>query len=203
MIKQEELVKLLGRDLSPTEIANYDLYLNNAVERLEDLLCIQLCGDEDDRVYETRSGYRTVYVDPFTDIDSVTVDGEEVDSDNYVIKQNNRFFGSWYNIIEFSKKQRCEKITVSANWGFKPLPIDLATLLAKLFAQGSVEQKVDNTVKTKEIEDFKVTYKDGATFEEFTLANSGTIAKYAQCDTGTIRQGRATNYYGRFHTVYN
>lgn len=42
IISQEEMTGLLGRPLQSVEIQNYDLYLQIAVLKLEDLLCIKL-----------------------------------------------------------------------------------------------------------------------------------------------------------------
>lgn len=195
MLKQEQMVKLLGRSLTTTETANYDLYLKIATQRLEELLCVTLCGDDSERTFTTRTGYRTVYVDPFKDIESITIDGDEVDADDYVAKQNDRFNGRWYNIVEFDTKRRGENIVVDADWGFGTCPADLQVFLAKLFAQGSVEQTSDSQVKSKKIEDFTVTYKDGATFDEFVLANSAIIEKYSQCNQGQVRHGSVRPIY--------
>lgn len=189
MLTQAQMSKLLNRSLTTAEIANFDLYLKIATQRLEELLCMVICGGDDERTYGSRSGYRTVYVDPFTSIDSVTIDGNEVDAADYTVKQNDRFNGSWYNVIEFDAKRSGENITVDADWGFDSLPADLQVFLARLFAQGSVEQTVDNTIKSKKIEDFTVTFKDSATFDEFVLANSTTVDKYSQCSEGQIRHG--------------
>lgn len=191
MLKEADMVKLLGRSLTATESANYDLYLKIATERLEDLLCMTICGDDSERTFATRLGYRTVYIDPFTSIDSVTIDGEVAEEDTYTIKQNDKFNGSWYNIIEFTTKRSGEDIVVDADWGFdKFCPAGILNLLAQLFNLGSVEQLTDNTVKSKKIEDFSVTYKDTPTFDSLVLANSAVIDKYSQCNQGVIRHGR-------------
>jgi hypothetical protein len=192
LLSKEQVAKLLNRTLTAAEIENFELYLKNATERLQGLLCVTLCGDDSERTYGTRSGYRTVYIDPFTDLNSVTIDGEVVDADDYTIKQNDKFNGGWYNIIEFDTKRAGENITVDADWGFDCLPGDLQMFLAKLFDQGSVEQVAD-TVKSKKIEDFTVTYNAHATFDELVLANSATVSKYSQCDQGSIRHGRVYN----------
>lgn len=194
MLKPDRMSKLLNRALTSAETANYDLYLKIATQRLEELLCVTLCRDDSERTFGTRSGYRTVYVDPFSSVDSVTIDGDEVDADDYTVKQNDKFNGSWYNIIEFDTKRSGENIVVDADWGFTTCPVDLELVLAKLFAQGSVEQTSDNQVKSKKIEDFTVTYKDGATFDEFVLANSAVIEKYSQCNQGQIRNGRVSTF---------
>ena len=40
IISKENMAKLLGRSLSMTEDSNYELYLDIAVQRLKDLLCL-------------------------------------------------------------------------------------------------------------------------------------------------------------------
>lgn len=40
IISKEDMAKLLGRPLSVTETANYDMYLGIAVERIKDILCL-------------------------------------------------------------------------------------------------------------------------------------------------------------------
>lgn len=194
MLTKPQVVKLLGRPLTSIEDSNFDTYLKIAKARLEELLCMDLCDDSDDeRTYESRAAYRTLYVDPFKSITSVTIDGNA--TTDYTIKQFDKFNGSWYNIIEFDRKQTGKLVVVDADWGFDSLPVDLQLLLAQLFAQGSVEQKVDNQVKSKKIGDFSVTYKDGATFDEFVLAHSKTIDKYSNCQQGYIRHGRVLSVY--------
>lgn len=189
MLTKEEMVKLLNRSLTTAEVANFDLYLEIATQRLEELLCMTLCSDDSERTYESRYGYRTVYVDPFTDIASITIDGSEVAVTDYVTKQNDKLIGSWYNAIEFDTKRTGEKIVVDADWGFSTLPADLQMLVARLFAQGTIEQTSDGAVKSKKIEDFTVTFKDSATYDEFVLSNSAVIDKYSQCNRGQIRNG--------------
>lgn len=189
MLTKVQTSKLLNRSLTTAEDVNYDLYINIAVQRMEELLCIDLCGDDGERTYETRLGYREVYVDPFTDITSVTINDDEVSADDYTIKQNDRFNGSWYNVIEFDRKRNIQKIVVDADWGFGSLPSDLQLLLAQLFNQNTLEQTADNNIKSKKIEDFTVTFKDNATYNEFVSANSSVISKYSQCNQSAIRHG--------------
>lgn len=198
MITEAEMAILLNRSLTDAESDNFDLYLNIATERLEQLLCLNLDTTSGERTFGTRLDYRTVYIDPFTEITSVEIDGNVVDEADYTVKQNDKFNGSWYNIIEFDRRQTGENIVVDAEWGFEVTegdpdvslaPNDLKLLLAKLFAQGSVEQTSDSNIKSKKIEDFTVTFKDGATYDEFVLSNSATIEKYSQCNQSAIRHG--------------
>lgn len=195
MLNQAQIEKLLGRSLTANESSNFTLYLKIATQRLEELLCMNLKSDASERTYETRKGYRAVYVDPFTELNSVTIDDEVVDEDDYTIKQNDNLNASWYNIIEFDTVRRGQKIVVDADWGFGSCPTDLQLVLAKLFDQGSVEQLTDNTVQSKKIEDFTVTYKDGATFDEWILANQSIVDKYSHCNQGYIRHGRIRPIY--------
>lgn len=203
MLTKEQMAALLGRSLTSTEDANFDSYLNIATEHLEELLCceIQLTGEDptppSERTFGTRDGYRTVYVDPFNSITSVKINGTTVDADDYTIKQNDKFTGDWYNIVEFDRKRCGENIVVEATWGFNPLPADLQMLLAQLFSQVSVDQKTDGQVKSKKIEDFSVTYKDSVTYQELLASNAMTIGKYSQCNQGVIRHGRIHAFYHR------
>lgn len=194
MLTKAQLAKLLNRSLSDAEDTNFDLYIKIATSRLEELLCMRVCGDDSERTYETRYGYRTVYVDPFTDVTSITIDDEAVSEDDYTLKQNDSYNGSWYNAIEFDTKRRGENIVVDADWGFDSVPYDLQLLLARLFAQGTIEQTSDSQVKSKTIEDFSVTFKDSATYDEFVNSNSSVIKKYNQCNQGVIRHGAIWGY---------
>lgn len=194
MLTKAQLAALLNRSLSSAEDTNFDLYLKIATSRLEALLCMQVCSDGGERTYESRYGYRTVYVDPLTDVTTITIDGEEVSEDDYTLKQNDSLNGSWYNAIEFDTKRTGENIVVDADWGFDSLPVDLQLLLARLFAQGSVEQVSDGQVKSKSIEDFSVTFKDSATYDEFVTSNSSVINKYNLCNQGVIRHGFIWGY---------
>lgn len=186
-MKKEQVAKLLNRTLTSAEVSNFEMYIKIATERLEQLLCFRFCGEGENRTYLSREGYSTLYIDPYTAITSVTVDG--VATTDYIKKQNDRYDGEWYNIIEFDDKMIGKKVVVEASWGFDSIPYDLQLLIAKLFTQGTVEQTADNQVKSKSIEDFQVTYKDGATFDEFIGANQATIQKYSQCGVGNMRQG--------------
>lgn len=46
IISKENMAKLLGRSLSTTEDNDYELYLDIAIMRLEDLLCLKSLPDE-------------------------------------------------------------------------------------------------------------------------------------------------------------
>lgn len=195
LLTKAQVATLLGRSLTTAEDTNFTTYIKIAEQRLQELLCMDLCGDGGERTYDTRYGYRTVYVDPFTDMNSVSIDDEEVSSDDYIIKQNDKYNGSWYNIIEFDTMRTGQRIVVDAEWGFGTMPVDLQLLLARLFAQGTVEQTSDSQVKSKKIEDFTVTFKDSATYDEFVLSNSATIGKYSQCNQSTVRHGSVWGYH--------
>lgn len=197
MLTKEQAVKLLNRSLTESETSNFKLYLEIAVQRLEELLCMDLSSDAGARTYETRKNYRTVYVDPFTEVTSITLDGDEVDADDYTIKQNDKLNASWYNIIEFDRARSGGKIVVDADWGFGKCPSDLQLLLARLFAQYSLEQTQESNVKSKKIEDFTVTYKDSASsFDDLVSNNRAVIDKYGLCNQGYIRHGvRSLRHY--------
>ncbi len=196
MLTEEEMATLLGRSLTDAETTNFDLYLEIAEQRLEELLCVDLSEEDDaERIYESRDGYRTVYIDPATDITEVAIGDSVIDESKYTLKQNDSFNGSWYNIIEFDTRRTGQLITVTGDWGFETLPVDLQILLSKLFANVTVDQTIDTSVKQKKIEDFTVTYKDSTAYDELVQANASTISKYSQCNQGYVRHGRVCDIY--------
>lgn len=186
-MKQEQIAKLLGRSLTSLEVTNFDLNLKIAIERLEKLLCFTFCGSGGERIYPARYGFRTQYIDPCTSVDSVKIDG--IATTDYVLRCHDSYNSDWYDCIEFTTALTGDLVTVDANWGFDSIPYDLQLLVARLFAQCSLEQTTDNAVKSKSIEDFSVTYKDAPTFDEFISANQTIINKYSQCNVGMIRHG--------------
>lgn len=186
-MKIEQVEKLLGRSLTSNEVTNFDLNIKIAIERLEKLVCFTLCDSGGQRIYPARYGYRTQYIDPCTSVESVKIDG--VATTDYVLRCQDSYNSDWYDCIEFTNALRGELVAVDGDWGFDTVPYDLQLLIARLFAQCSLEQETDNAVKSKSIEDFSVTYKDAPTFDEFISTNQTIINKYSQCNIGMIRNG--------------
>lgn len=192
MISSSKMAALLNRSLTSSETSNYKTYLKIAQERLSGLLCMNLSTEVGERTYETRDGYRTVYVDPFTELTSITdSDGETIDSSTYTVMQWDSYNAPWYNSIVFDELLSCQRIVVEAEWGFDCLPVDLESLLAKLFALGSIEQNMTGKVKSKRIEDFWVTYEDVPTIDGLVSNNLGTIKKYSLCNLGYVKHGKS------------
>ena len=191
-MKQDQLSKLLGRPLTPTEVSSFDLYLKIAQQSLEDLMCTVLCNQDDPKFYETRVGYSTVFTDIFTDLDEVKIDGKVIDQSKYSIRQWDRRNASWYNSIVFNKRFcKNEEIEVSATWGFKPMPVDLQAVLAGLFDLVTKKNKFDGTVKSKRVEDFHISLNTDVDFDsEFANKYGNTIRKYSLCDVGNIQHGK-------------
>jgi|SRR5215217_3883091 len=186
-MNQSELEALLGRSLTPNEVANLTLYLDIATENLETILCISLSTTDvtEARVFIPREGYRTVYTDPFTDVSIVTVNGNEV---TYYPAFWDKRTSDYYNSIVLDKKT-CKDVTITATWGFPELPSDLKQLLARSFSLASQSYK-NISVKTKRVEDFSITYEDLTDDEAFGLKNAKTIHKYSQCDIINVVNGK-------------
>lgn len=180
---------LLGRSLTSYEEDNFDLYLEIATDNLQSLLCMSLFVQGEDpspesRLYMAREGYRTLYVDPFTYLDSITVNGE-VKEVSY--SQYENYGGTWYNAIAFDEPMGTSAdntIEVTATWGFPELPASLKFLLAQMF--GVVTKKQTSRVKSKSNEGFSVTYADDSAFQQYVLDNASLINKYRMCDRLTI-----------------
>lgn len=194
-MNQTKLEALLGRSLTSTEVTNLKTYLKIAKQQLEDLLCAKIDSVTEDRSYEMAEG-KLLFVDPFVNINSITIADAELESDAYTLYQNDDMNGEWYNLIEFdSSRTRGTVVTVNADWGFGSCLSDLELLWARLFAMNSQDQAVDGRVQSKQIEDFRVTYSGATTYEQFRKDNALTIYKYSQCGTGGVRNGSVCPVY--------
>jgi hypothetical protein len=188
-----QLEQLLGRTLTVTEQVNLDLYLEIARQRLENILCFSLdvvdsspgeSPAEEERLYDSRNGYRTLYVDPYVSISEVLVDDEAVTD-----------YKSGPRTIVFSSPMDDEaEVKITAQWGFTELPAVLSLLLARMFALVSKEQKSQAGVRSKSIEGFSVTYDGSTGYQQFLLDNKSLIYQYRQCaeslDHGSVRWRR-------------
>lgn len=195
---QEKLEALLGRPLTTTEVTNIDLYLDIANDRLEQLICTSIEPATEDRIYEVRQDYTTVFTDIFTSLVSVKdEDGTIIDPDSYSVRQWNKRNGSWYNSIVFDDCLSSDEITVKANWGFDSTgspavydaPSDLQLLIAKLFDLVSSMNNSNGNIRSKRVEDFTITFSDNTIFDQFLLDNQSTISKYSLCGISTVRSG--------------
>lgn len=191
MLTKDKLSKLLNRPLTTEEVSNFDLYLEIATKRLEELLCTNLCIKEATQNYRVREGYRTIYTDVFTGSAVVTIDGDVVDTADYSVRQFDDLNGKWFNSIVFKKflDRDIEEVTVEAAWGFGTLPNDLGLLLAKLFALNSTAQTTDERVRSKKIEDYSITLNDNSLFDQFVSDNQDVIHKYSICMQGEVQNG--------------
>lgn len=195
---REQIVRWLGRPLTPTEDTNFDSYINIAKSYLESLLCTDvfpvLSGNPpvpevSARVYEARNGYSTLFTDYFSGNITVTINGRtRTDFTQKFFDNRNT---SFKNSLVFNCKFRCnDEVTISAAWGFNPLPDDLGKLLAQLFAVASKPYTPAGDIKSKRVEDFAITFGDRSDVEVLVSTNSLVIQKYSLCSIDNIRHGK-------------
>lgn len=199
---QTKLEALLGRTLTAREITNLKLYLNIAKQNLQDLLCINLdCGNSiTAKTFSAREGYSTVFLDTFTEVEEVKVDGEVVTNYHLAFFDNRN--SSFYNAIVFGTAFRSEKtIEITASWGFETIPNDLSQLWAQMFAITSKKYST-GSVKSKRVEDFYITYGDLTDEQVFADQNALTISKYSLCNVGYVLHGDVCKLHGRFMCGY-
>jgi hypothetical protein len=189
---QEQLEQLLGRPLTPIEVDNLDLYLEIAEDRLSDLLCTSIEDVTESRIFDIRKDYKTVMLDVFTEINSIEHDGVAIT--DYTVYQWNKRNGSWFNSIVLDKCLDGE-LEIDADWGFDVLPADLQLLTAKLFALVGVMNNGNGNIKTKEVEDFKVTFNESTEYDQFVSDNWSTIEKYSLCREVNVQHGYVSNIY--------
>lgn len=199
-MSEEQLEALLGRPLTPIEETNIVLYLDIATQSLEELICTPIdYVSEEERIFDTRKGYSTAFIDIFHEVIEVKIDDEVVDSSKYSVRQWDKRAGSWYNSLVFDSKFKTNgEITVTAGWGFESvssdasdLPADLQVLLAGLFDLITKKNKFDGTINSKQVEDFRISFNTGADLDdEFYAKYNKTISKYSLCDIGNIQHGK-------------
>lgn len=192
-MSEEKLVALLGRPLTSYESANRVLYLKIAQERLEDLTCLNLEEGTEDRTFSVREGYQTVFTDLFTDVNSVTVNGSELDAADYTAMQWNRRTADWYNSVVLENCTAEDVVVVNADWGVCSPTLQL--LQAQLFGLLSASNNGNGNVKSKKVEDFSITFNDNTVYDQFLLDNQSLISKYSLCNIQTTVSGDVYPHY--------
>lgn len=187
-LSTKQLEALLGRSLTARESANCTPYLDIATEQLEELLCISLLQESGERVFTSRNGYSTLFTGIFTNVLSVTINGNTVDPSEYHLSFFDNRNKDFYNSIVFNTKLIGQEVTVSAEWGFDKLPSDLGQFLAQLFALAGTK-KTNTSVKSKQVEDFRITYGDSTDMQVLLDNNDIVINKYGMCDITEVRNG--------------
>lgn len=191
---QDEIEALLGRSLTAREADNIALYLEIATEEVEGLLCISLdySGDEsgeqvaEERTYKARKGYSTVFTDIFSEVTSVTVNGEAGSDYDPQFWDNPN--SGYYNSIVLDEPLESDSVVVTAVWGFVELPSDLKRLIAQAFDMVAKKHNVSD-VSSKKVEDFSISYGSLSDNEKFIRDNALVIRKYSMCTIGNIQHG--------------
>lgn len=187
MLTKQQMAALLGRPLTPSEDANFTVYLDNAIETLEYLLCASIKPGTGERIYDSREEFSTVFTDFFTNPTLVKVAGKA--TTDYSARQWDNRNASWFNSIVLDCAPKGEEVAITAAWGFTTLPNDLALLLARVFAMNGESGGTGN-IKRKEIEDFRIELKDSTEFQGFLDDNATTLRKYSLCSTKSdVRNG--------------
>lgn len=188
---KQKLEQLLGRPLTAIEDANMALYLSIATDTLAQLICVDLSADTSARVYDVRQGYSSIFTDFFSSFTKVELDGKDITA-NVSPRQNDRRSGNWFNSLVRDCKfnSRDKEVSVTATWlDVDAMPDDLQMILAALFDQVSKKQKIDTSVQSKQVEDFRITFNGDADLDaEFMSKYSLLISKYSKCNVGYLRQ---------------
>lgn len=193
---QAELVKYLGRSLTPLEVTNLTMYLEIALEHLEALTCLNLKTETTERIYDVRKGYQTVFTDLFKTITNVEIDGNVIT--DYKTYQWDRRNATWFNSIVL--KTSADEIAITADWGMPS--VELSMLQAKLFGLIGDMNNSKGLVKSKQVEDFRVTFSDNSEYDQFVYDNQALISRYSICNIGEIKHGSVwSDYDYRFRFI--
>lgn len=154
--------------------------MNTGTSIVEQATCLYLKEETGERVYDVRSGHRTVFTDLFQNPTAVTVDGEAVE---YTARMwDNRNSPVCNSVV--LEDCRGSEVKVTAKW---VIPDDLKDLITRLDAV--IAKGTDGRVKSKRIEDFQVTFNDNTEVGQFILDNGAILAKYSLCNVSQIRSG--------------
>lgn len=185
LLTQPELEALLGRPLTTNEVTNLSTYLEIAGEQVSDLLCLPLEVQDEttvatERKFVKRQEFSTVFTPIFTELTSVSIDGT-LDTNSYPSFWDNRN-ANFYNSVVLNTRHTSEdvEVTIVAKWGFASLPTDLKQLVARAFSVASATYQA-KAVRSKEIEDFRITYADLTEDDVFSAKDDRTIRKYSLC----------------------
>ena len=189
-----KMVALLGKPLTTVEDTNFALYLNISIQTLEQMTCLILTetsGDDGVRVYDTREGYRTQFIDLFTELSEVKINDDIIGISDYSKRQWNRRTADWYNSLVFEDafSETQTEVTVTGTWlTTDNMPDDLQAVLAGLFGLVASKQKYDPTVASKQVEDFRLTLRADADLDaDFSRKFSTTLAKYNMCNIPNVQ----------------
>lgn len=195
MLNKTQMAALLGRPLTLSEDTNFTEYLASATETLEFVLCASLKAETEERVFGSRQEFSTLFTDYFTAVTQVKIDGKEV---SYSPRQWDNRNATWFNSLVFNDELKGKEVSVTASWGFKTLPQDLATLLARVFALNGESGGTGN-VQAKQIEDFRLTINvDKTEFQGLLDDNATTLNRYAMCKAKADVQNGDINNAWRF-----
>lgn len=186
---------LLGRPLSSTETENFKTYLELAQQKVSDVLCTNICAEHETKKFQARKGYRTLNVPIFTEITSVKVAGVETDA--FETYQGSSLNGDWFNSIVFDSLPE-GMVEIEADWGFLKVPLDVQQLVAEQFAIASSSSLEDDTIRSKQVEDFNITFNGNTKQDAFAQKYAATIAKYSACLQGNVQHGAS---HGHLHIL--
>lgn len=192
---KEQLIALLGRPLTPVEDANFELYLDIAMQQLEQLICTSLAETSGNEtvVYDVREGYRTLFTDIFTELTEVKIYGTVIDSSKYSVRQWDKRSGSWYNSIVFDNMFKAcdDEVEVTAEWGFNTIPSDLLAVLAGLFDLITKKNNLNPSIASKQVEDYRISFRADVDLDaDFESKYAGTLSKYSMCDIPNVQHGK-------------
>lgn len=192
---KEQLIALLGRPLTPVEDANFELYLDIAMQQLEQLICTSLAETSGDEtvVYDVREGYRTLFTDVFTELTEVKIDGTVIEPSKYSVRQWDKRSGSWYNSIVFDNMFKAcdDEVEVTAEWGFNTIPSDLLAVLAGLFDLITKKNNSDPSIASKQVEDYRISFRADVDLDaDFESKYASTLSKYSMCDIPNVQHGK-------------
>ena len=190
MPTQQQIADMLGRPLTAKEIAGFDAYVEIAVTQLGAILGYSLVLSEgaDTKTFAGVKDYRSLIVPPFTDIEFVKVNGEDVD---YIVGTTQKPFDVEIVLGEYMTDN--SKIEVNAKWGYSEYPAGVLLLIANMFSVVANGQTAGGSAKVKSEDSLshKVVYDTSSSqIETFAKDNANIIDLYRLPYSSQVSAGR-------------
>lgn len=159
--------------------------MDTALLTIEQLTCLYLKAEASaTRTFDVRENYSTVFTDIFESVTSVKLDGVELTTDDYSVRQWDRRNADWYNSLVLNGRKCGKELEVTGKW---VIPAELQDLIDKL--DPILTEHKHSLVKSKRVEDFSYTLGDMTDIEQFVADNQAILSRYSVCDVNYVLHG--------------
>lgn len=175
MFTKQDIETYLGHPVSDSEESTINAYIDAAQGEVEKILGFPIVVQTEaveasegveaveattpsQRTFKKRANRHTIFTPPFTDATEVKYNGDVLTEDEFDAMYFDDYDASFFNSIVLEEHYGgCEKLLVTAKWGFPVLPADLKTAWFQ-YAMDLEETKRGN-VSSESVGSYSVAYR--------------------------------------------